>query len=549
VTTQILTFPQQLVANELSPDISSRIDAIFAEWDRPDSPGVALGIYQDGKIAYSRGYGMSNLEHGIPIVPDSIFHIASISKQFAGIAIALLAHEGKLDVDTDIRTWLPEVPDFGPTITLRHLMQHTSGLRDQWSLLAFAGWREEDLVTDDDVLDLVSRQRELNFPPGERYLYSNTGFTLMSLIVKRVSGQTLRQFTQERVFGPLGMTRTHFQDDHSEIVPGRTQAYLRRDGGGYRVSIPEFDVAGATSLFSTVEDFFHWNVQFTTERVAPAAVLEEFQRPGSTNDGKDIGYGWGIATTMYRGVTFIGHSGADHGYRAEYLRSPEHGVGVTVFANYASITPSLLARKVFDVLLEYSLDPREEEAAIQESERGPAPTDLDRYLGVFRNADEATTTATSIKEGSLRLGIGDGRELIWIGDHTFRLTDIPASRLRFQFAESGELDVLSVNFGWGALELTKVSDIGPVRFEDFVGTFTSDELGVRWEIALANGQPELRRRKRKPSILIASGADRLAGSDDDRPMEFAFERDEHGQVSGFRLNQGRIRNLAFVRDV
>ena len=352
VTTHSSMFPDQLVANELDADTALRIDAIFAEWARADSPGVALRIYQHGRVVYSRGYGMSNLEHGIPIVPNSIFHIASISKQFAGIAIALLADEGKLGVDDDIRTWLPEVPEFGgTTITVRHLMLHTSGLRDQSSLLEFAGWREEDLVADGDVLDMVSRQRELNFSPGERFLYSNTGYTLMSLIVQRLSGQTLRQFCEERIFGPRGMTRTHFQGDHCEIVPGRTQAYLRREGGGYKISIPEFDVAGATSLFSTVEDVFHWNEQFSTDRVTSKAVLEDFQRSGTTNDGKDIDYGWGIATNVYRGITLVGHSGADHGYRAKYQRAPAHGFGVAIFANYAAISPSTLARSVIDVML------------------------------------------------------------------------------------------------------------------------------------------------------------------------------------------------------
>ena len=244
--------------------VAERIDSIFEEWDDNSSPGCALGIIHNGQIVYSRGHGMANLEHGIVISPGSIFHVASISKQFTDICVAMLAEEGLLSLDDDIRRHVPEIPDFGATITVRHLMHHTSGLRDMWDLLRLAGWRADDLVTENDMLWVSARQQATNFQPGDEYLYSNTGYALLALIVHRVSGKTLRTVAHERIFEPLSMTSTHVHDDHTEIVKGRTQAYEPREIGGLKISIPVFDV-GTTSLFTTVEDMARWDDNFTID--------------------------------------------------------------------------------------------------------------------------------------------------------------------------------------------------------------------------------------------------------------------------------------------
>jgi CubicO group peptidase (beta-lactamase class C family) len=195
-------------------DKASQVDAIFKDFDKPTSPGCAVGVYQDDRVVYQRAYGMANLDHDVALTPASVFHVASVSKQFTAAAILLLAQDGKLSIDDDIRKYVPEIPALGPTITIRHLANHTSGIRDQWSLLGLAGWRySRDLITDDDVLAVLARQKELNFTPGERHLYSNSGYTLLALIVSRVSGQSFRDFTTNRIFKPLGMVNTHFRDN------------------------------------------------------------------------------------------------------------------------------------------------------------------------------------------------------------------------------------------------------------------------------------------------------------------------------------------------
>jgi len=214
-TLALLFAPLLAQSQALSPGNVAQVDKVFAQWNKPESPGCALGVYQDGQVIYKHGYGMANLNDDVPITPATVFHVASMSKQFTAASILLLAQQGKLSLDDDIHKYIPELPDFHETITLRHLMHHTSGMRDQWALLELAGWRySQDLITDDDVMSVLVHQKELNFKPGEQFLYSNTGFTLLAITVSRVSGMSFREFTTKNIFAPLGMTHTHFRDDH-----------------------------------------------------------------------------------------------------------------------------------------------------------------------------------------------------------------------------------------------------------------------------------------------------------------------------------------------
>lgn len=325
-----------------------RVDSIFAQFDAT-SPGCAVIAISGGRTVFSRGYGQANLEHGVPITPRSIFHVASISKQFTAMSIVLLAQDGRLSLDDDVRRHVPEVPDFGTRITIRHLLNHTSGLRDQWELLSLGGWRSDDPKSEDDILWLVSRQRELNFPPGQEYLYSNTGFTLLGTIVARVSGKSLRAFTEERIFRPLGMTSTHFHDDHTMVVPGRTAAYAQRDGR-WAISIPVFDNAGATSLFTTVEDLAKWNGNFDAPVVGGREGVALLHTRGVLNDGDTIPYALALQHGTHRGLRTVGHSGSDAGYRADFVRFPDQGFAFATLCNQP-VNAGGLNRAVAEVFL------------------------------------------------------------------------------------------------------------------------------------------------------------------------------------------------------
>src|SRR5688572_20577471 len=310
-TTLALALSSTVAAQQAADTTRVAVNRVFAAWSAADGPGCALGVSRDGQVVYENGYGMANLELDAPITAGSIFHVASVSKQFTGMAIALLARDRKLSLDDDVRKYITELPDYGHRITIRHLLNHTSGLRDQWDLLYMARGRfEENRITEADVLEIVARQKALNFVPGSEYLYSNTGYTLSGTIVRRVSGKSLRAFADERIFKPLGMTNTHFHDDYTMVVKGTAAGYARA-GGTWRTSLPNYDTYGATSLFTTVGDLLKWEANFTKPLVGTEPLLREMMASATITSGDTTAYGLGVATESYRGTRLFGHGGAD----------------------------------------------------------------------------------------------------------------------------------------------------------------------------------------------------------------------------------------------
>jgi CubicO group peptidase (beta-lactamase class C family) len=383
------------------------VDKVFAKWNSTHSPGCALSVMKNGHIIYKRGYGMADLDHDIPITPETVFHVASISKQFTAASILLLAQEHKLSLDDDVRKYIPELPSFGPQITIRHLIHHTSGLRDQWELLGLAGWRYSlDLITDDDVLSLISRQKELNFPPGDQYMYCNTGFTLLAQIVKRVSGQSLREFTSSHIFQPLGMTSTHFRDDHAEIVKHIAYGYVEA-GGTYRLSVTNFDTVGATSLLTTVEDLAQWDENFYHPRVGNAEMVEQQLQRGKLNSGKEIDYAAGLQHGKYRGLPTVDHSGADAGYRADFLRFPGEHFSVACLCNQAETRPGELTHQVADVYLadKFTEPAAPVKPAVPDKlpDFKPSPNQLAAYAGNYVSEEIDPVYRISLETGGLVL--------------------------------------------------------------------------------------------------------------------------------------------------
>jgi len=529
---------QQLTSVEIS-----RVDSVFAHLTSTAGPGCALGISRDGHQVYSRGYGMANLETGSAITPASIFHVASISKQFTAFSVALLAEDGKLSLDDPIQTYLPEIPVYARPITIRHLIHHISGLRDQWSLLAMADWRDDDLITEGDVLAIVSRQKELNFLPGDEYIYSNTGYTLLGTIVKRVSGKSLREFADERIFQPLGMTSTHFHDDHTMVVPGRTSAYEPREGGGWMVSIPVFDTYGATSLFTTVGDLLKWEQNFADATVGSRALIEKAQQPITLNTGRRLDYGYGLSLETYRGVRAVGHGGADAGYRADVVRFPDQGLAIAVTCNASNAGPGGLSRKVADVLLEKQLTPAPARPAAAGAAVKATAEQQSRIVGVYRRRGVDDAMEVAAKDGALTL-LPFGIPMHPVAADTFSVDGFPVQV--FTEGPAGPAAVLHVKIG---TEPERVYDRVP-RFapaaaglDAYAGTYYSDELDVKYTVARKDSVLTVTLRRRGTFNLKPTFPDGFSvpgiGT-----LRFVRER---GKVTGFRVTQDRVRNVAFRR--
>jgi CubicO group peptidase (beta-lactamase class C family) len=326
------------------------VDKVFAPWATRQSPGCAVGIYKDGAIAYERGYGMADLEHDVPITPDTPFYVGSVSKQFTAFAAALLIQQGKAGPDDSIRKYFPELADYANAITVRHLVHHTSGLRDFYTLLSIAGRRQDELYDNFAVLRMAARQKELNFPPGTDYLYSNTGYALLASLIGRAAGTTFSAFADANIFKPLGMSSSHVHDDDARLVKGRAYGYSGAMGA-LRLDASTAERVGAGGVYSTIRDLIKWDENFYTGKVGGRALIDQVQTPGSLSDGKPLTYAWGLQIGRYRGLPIVEHGGSLVGYRAHLMRFPDQHVSVACLCNLASTVPGALARQVADLVL------------------------------------------------------------------------------------------------------------------------------------------------------------------------------------------------------
>jgi CubicO group peptidase (beta-lactamase class C family) len=524
---------------------ASRVDEIFKEFAASGSPGCTVGAYKGGQIVHKGAYGMANLDHDVRLTPASVFHAASVSKQFTATAILLLAADGKLSLDDEVRKFIPELPDFGERITIRHLAHHTSGIRDQWDLLGLAGWRySRDLITDDDVLQMLSRQKDVNFKPGERHLYSNSGYTLMAIIVSRASGQSFRQFTTDRIFKPLGMVHTEFRDNFNRVVKGQAYGYAR-DGAGFRLSVTNFDTAGATSLMTTVEDLAKWNAQFDTPIVGGQALLTAMLSRGLLNDGRAIDYAVGISHGTYRGVPTVGHGGADAGYRAVFLRFPVQRFGVAVLCNLASTNPTQLAQRVADIYLDDVLQPAPTAQPDNTPEVPVTADELTSIAGLYWNAAEVQSLRIVVQDGRLHAAFGTPVPLKSIGGGRFvAMTGAPV-RATFDLTNGRASRVTISPPGAPNQVLDRVEAFAPsaAALAELAGTYRSDEIEPPYRMVVKDGTLRLERLKAQPASLAPLVLDTFTS-----PLGIVrFVRDGAGRVTGFVLDGGRVRRMKFSR--
>jgi CubicO group peptidase (beta-lactamase class C family) len=530
-----------------------KVDQLFTAWDNQETPGAAVAVVKDGAIIYKKGYGSANLEYDIPNSPATIFHIASVSKQFTAFSIMLLAAEGKLSLDDDIRKYIPEVPDFGKTITLRHLATHTSGLRDQWNLLAMAGWRLDDVITKEHILKLVSRQKELNFNPGDEYLYCNTGFTLLAEVVARVSGQTFADFTRERIFKPLKMTNTLFYDDHEKIVKNRAYSYYG-EGAGYKKSNLNYANVGATSLFTTVEDLSLWAMNFENPIVGNRQIFDQMETPGVLNNGQKIGYALGQGVGKYKGLKLISHSGGDAGYRTYLGRFPEQRFSVIVFSNDAAFNPGVISLKIADIYLKSEIAALEKAQpktpvipTTPQTEQKSVPVDtatLNSYAGQYELQPNFIITIT--EENGKLFGQATGQPkftLIALSPARFSIKEVNAE-ITFQKDEGSALaNRLTLNQN-GSLQTApriKPFDEKSVDLSEYTGHFYSEELGTEYILTVEKGILVSKHIRLSDMSLRPVKTDSFASNAGD----IIFIRNDKKEITGLRISNGRVRNLWF----
>ncbi len=436
----------------LDPPWSTQVDQVFAQWDRPDSPGCALGVYQDGRMAYTRGYGIADLEHNVPITPDSVFYAGSVSKQFTAMAAALAIAQGKLGADDDVRKYVPELPDYGRTITIRHLIHHTSGLRDVNTLMGLAGRRDEEAFDNDAVLRIVARQKALNFMPGDEHLYSNSGYAMLALAVERATGTPFAAYADASIFQPLGMPASHFHTDLARLVPGRAYAYDRRPDGSFALNSPANERAGAGGLFTTVRELVRWDGNFYDAKVGGQDLVRMLETPGRLNDGTELTYAWGLTAGSYRGMPIVEHSGSLGGFRAHIIRFRPAHTSVAILCNVSNVSTGPVVRRVADAVLSGRFVPPPPPPPPPRPIGAPlgpphaySPLDLQAFAGDYYSEELDSVYRVSVDGTNLKLRRGVRRQVFTLVAGRTDEFDLPGSIIRFRRGPDGVVTGLVVD--------------------------------------------------------------------------------------------------------
>ena len=529
-----------------------RADSVFARFDRTDSPGCALGVYENGRILYARGYGMASLEHGIALSPRSVLDVGSISKQFTAMAILMLQQEGKLSLDDPIRKYVPEMPAYADRVTLRRALSQTSGLRDLYIMMAQTGRTfGGDTV---DALRVITHSAETNYEPGARYLYTNTGWILAAQIVYRLTGKTLAQFAEERIFAPLGMHDTQYLADATTIIANGAEGYAPRPGGGFRVARSAYDgaIMGAGAVHTTVEDFGRWLDNYDVAAVGGRDILQTMTTPTLLNDGRPAAsgptqaYALGLNVGTLRGLRVVSHGGSWAGYRGHFLRFPDQRVAVATFCNLTTSGPDSLARKVAGIYLGDRMLPDSATVwttALAEAPDGEPPAaGLRALAGVWRNVERGEVRRTRVVGDTLYAIAGERTRLVPLAGGRFRSG--PGVEVRFE----GDGDVPSrmlVRTPTDTMTFTRADSaaLTPAQLAEYAGDYRSDEVEATHTWKVEKGQLVAYANDRRLGVLEPSYRDAFtrAGAVID------VQRDRRGRVSGFVLESGRVRHLRFAR--
>jgi CubicO group peptidase (beta-lactamase class C family) len=532
-----------------APDsLLHRVDELFAPWTHVDTPGCAVAVNRDGKTIYEHGYGMADIEHGVPISSGTVFDVGSVSKQFTAFTIYLLAQEGRLSPDDDVRKYLPELNDFGKIITIQHLLHHTSGLRDHNGLLGLAGRRSDDVLTEDDILNVVWRQKALNFIPGDEFLYSNTGYVLLGLIVQRVAGKSLARFAKERIFDPLGMRHTSVHENYGDLLQGRAYSYVKGVDDRYRYIALSASYGGAAGVFATVQDMMRWDRNLYDGHLGGMKIVEQMQVPALLNGDREISYASGFVVGRYRGLKTVEHDGANAGYRAELLRFPEQRLSVVLLCNADDVDPELQARKVADLFLGKVLEPRS-----QSQDEKPAaikidPRTLDALTGEYEHPLGVTITYTKENDRLMAQATGEQKFLLYpSGPRAFTYKLVNATVTFDRPGADGSVGAAVHHQNGRDFPMKRIhrTPLTAAELQDREGEFYSDELHVLYNVFDRDGELVLRHPRGEFKLHRGMDVDTYWA---DWPIGTIHYSCTSGQgCAGFNVTDGRVRNLWFMR--
>lgn len=536
--------------------ISQKVDELFASWDKTTSPGCALAVIKDGEIIYKRGYGMANLELGVTIRPEMIFDIGSTSKQFTALSILMLARRGQLALDDDISKYLPEIRKYDDVVTIRHMLHHISGMRDYLTLMVLAGMPFENDYQEDEVVELIARQKALNFKPGAEFLYSNSGYFLLSEIVERVSGKNLREFAEENIFKPLGMKHTHFHNDFKMIVKNRASGYSPKEDDGFEIDMGIFDVMGDGALYTSVEDLYLYDQNWYHNILDGGGqeLIDQIQQIGVLNSGEKLEYAIGVFVGSYKGLKTVRHGGSWYGYRAEMLRFPEQKFSVICLCNLGTMNPSNLANKVADIYLADLLK-AEQEVVVKPGEpiliELPVE-DLQKIAGFYQSESGDLIQISVGKECLVLETMGQNIQLAAVeASHFVSVkSSINVDLSVSQFVD-GKPQEINISIENGAMKfvarLIHPVQPTPAEMQEYAGSYRSEEVNFTHHVEIKDGILQFSGKNFPPKMIKLEFKPTLKDTFDGGMLSVHFERDDKGQVTGYLINAGRVKDIRFDR--
>ncbi len=527
----------------------NEIDEIFAEWDKPNVPGASLGIIQDGKLIYVQGYGMANLEYGIPNGAKSVFRIGSTSKQFTAACIVLLSQKGKLKLSDSLDQFFPGFPDYAKGITIQHLLNHTSGIRDYLTLAALKGFRDDDYYEDADVMQWLVSQQNISFKPGEEFLYSNSGYWLLGQIVNKVAEMNMAEFAEKEIFKPLGMSNTHFHNDHNRIVKNRASGYSPKGENTFEINMTTLNMIGDGGIFTTIEDVLLWDQAYYQSEVLNKEFWVLMTKQGKLNDSNTLDYASGLFIDRYKGLKIISHGGAFVGFRAELLRFPEQHMSVAIFANRGDANPSNMAFQVADIILQdkfIETSPVEPEISNKPESKDTIIYPLKQLTGNYQVAPGVILELT-IKDETLHAHQSWNNKsynLKRINENLYQIPDDSTISFTFTEPKNDLSQLLIVNqSGEDSDWKRKIAiDIPNINLNEYVGKFYGSELETTVIIYLKEKQLFARIKNNEQGQLKIEGIDKFMIEQ----TEIVFIR-KNSTIIGFTVNAGRVKNLEFKK--
>lgn len=548
----VYVFPPDISA-QLSKEEIQKIDSLFISWNQPNHPGGSVGILKEGKIIYSRAYGLASLEYLVPNTPDTRFNIASVSKQFTSMGIVLLQFQGKLSLNDNVRNHLPDLPVFEAPITIRHLIHHTSGMRSLHGLLGMAGWRGDDSRTNEDLFRFMMNQKDLNFKPGEEYLYCNTGYMLMADIIEKITEEKFAAWMHDNVFEPLGMINTYVEDDYSRVVPVNATSYYGSARHGFSRSVEYWGYVGSGNIHSTTNDLLAWLTNFYHPQTGWEDAFQMMQTQGILNNGDTLDYAFGINVNKYKGEQRISHSGSIGGYRSMIQAFPDHELNIAILTNFSASNVGSKLNKISDVLLKLEADAEPELiTAGSISSKHISSSALEGFCGHYWNEKGRYTRKIYLKDDTLRYFRPESSEskLLPLGENTFQMVNVAFEiKVSFEILPNKQ-----------KVMMVQVDDDDPILSESFdppeittellhsyTGRYYSPELDTHYSLYVQGDSLLIGNHSRHGDFKINIIREDDLSGESGAFGEIKVKRDKKKRILGLLVSNGRVRDLWFEK--